>query len=144
LLYLLETSHEDLLADTEKKDDNVNIAAADTYKHFTESYALHIWKAADGYEFFLNDRLVDFEGDTQSVLGVEVKETGPRLIWMTTDDLIHLVLPISPEVAVIFCNESRCWESPFADSMHRLKRPYPHNSLLKNAPHKHHQCPCTW
>ena len=133
MLYLLETSHEDLLADAEKTDSN---AAADTYKHFIESYALQIWKAADGYEFFLNDRLVDFEGDTQSFLGTEVKETGSQLMWMTTEDLIHLILPISPEVAVIFCNESRCWESPFADRMHRLKMPYPQNSLLKNAPHK--------
>lgn len=39
---------------------------------------------------------------------------------MSTDDSIHLILPISLEVAVIFCDESRCWESPFAESMHRL------------------------
>jgi hypothetical protein len=80
--------------------------------------------------------MVDFEGDTQSFLATEVKETGTQLIWITMDDLIHLILPINPEVAVIFCNESRCWESPFADRMHRLKIPYPQNSLLKNAPHK--------
>ena len=133
LQYLLETSHEELLTDAEKADGN---AVADTYKHFIESYALQIWKAADGYEFFLNDRLVDFEGDTQSFLGTEVKDTGPQLMWMTTEDQIHLILPISPEVAVVFCNESRCWESPFAGSMHRLKVPYPQNSLLKDAPHK--------
>jgi hypothetical protein len=39
LLYLLETSHESLLADTEKNDGN---AAADTYKDSTESYTLQI------------------------------------------------------------------------------------------------------
>lgn len=133
LLYLLETSHEDLLSDAEKAKET---CSADTYRHFTESYALQVWKAANGCEFFLNDRLVDFEGDTKSFLGTEVKETGSQLTSMTTEDLIHLVLPISPEVAIIFCNESRCWESPFAESMHRLKIPYPENSLLKNAPHK--------
>ena len=133
LLYLLQTSHQDILADAEKTDDNV---AARTYKCFIDCYALQIWKAADGHEFFLNDRVIDFEGETQSYLGTEVKGSGPRLILMTTDDLIHLVLPISPDAAVIFCNESRCWESPFAGSMHRLKIPYPQNSLLKNAPHK--------
>lgn len=67
---------------------------------------------------------------------MEEKETGPQLIRMTTDDMIHLVLPINPEVAVIFCDESRCWESPFADAMHRAKTPYLANSLLKDAPHK--------
>lgn len=133
LLYLLETNHEDLLADAGKTDSN---PSAGTYKHFTERYALQIWKAADGYEFFLNERLVDFEGDTQSFLGTEVKETGSQLIWMTTEDLIHLILPISPEVAVVFCDESRCWESPFAEIMHQAKIPYLQNSLLKNAPHK--------
>lgn len=132
LLYLLETSHEDLLLDAEKSDH----ASADTYRHFTQNYALQIWKAADGYEFFLNDRLVDFEGETESYLGTEVKEAGYQLICMTTDDMIHRVLPISPEIAVIFCDESRCWESPFAEMKHRLKIPYPKNSLLKGAPHK--------
>ncbi|KAL2126701.1 hypothetical protein VTI74DRAFT_379 [Chaetomium olivicolor] len=67
---------------------------------------------------------------------MEEQETGPQLIRMTTEDMIHLVLPINPEVAVIFCDESRCWESPFADAMHRTKIPYPANSLLKDAPHK--------
>ncbi|KFY68585.1 hypothetical protein V496_00971 [Pseudogymnoascus sp. VKM F-4515 (FW-2607)] len=133
LLYLLETNHENLLADASKANKN---PSSNTYKHFTERYALQIWKAADGYEFFLNERLVDFEGDTQSFLGTEVKETGSQLIWMTTEDLIHLILPISPEVAVVFCNESRCWDSPFAEIMHQAKIPYPQNSLLKNAPHR--------
>ncbi|KAF4442001.1 hypothetical protein F53441_11846 [Fusarium austroafricanum] len=98
LLYLLETDHEDLLADAAKIDN--------------------IGPEADGYEFFLNERLVDFEGDTQSVLGTEVKE-------------IRI-----PEVAIVFCDELRCWESSFADIMHRLKKPYPQNSLLVKAPHK--------
>jgi hypothetical protein len=132
LLYLLETSHEDLLTDTETGGN----AEAATYKQFVNCYTLRIWKASDGYEFFLNERLVDFEGDTQSCFGAEVEDTGPQLIWMTTEDFIHLVLPISPEVAIIFCDESRCWESPFTRNMHRLKIPYPQNSLLKNAPHK--------
>jgi hypothetical protein len=52
------------------------------------------------------------------------------------EDLIHLILPISPEVAVVFCDESQYWKSPFADSMHQLKIPYPENGLLKNTPHK--------
>lgn len=69
-------------------------------------------------------------------MAVEVKQTGPQLIRMTTHDLIHLVLPITPDVAVIFCHERRCWESSFADAMHRAKIPYPANSLLKDAPHK--------
>ncbi|KAF5541981.1 hypothetical protein FMEXI_7680 [Fusarium mexicanum] len=133
LLYLLETDHEDILNDAAKSD---NIGPEDTYKHFVENYALQIWRTADGYEFFLNERLVDFEGDTQSVLGTEVKGPRMQLIWMTTEDMIHLILPISPEVAVVFCDESRCWESPLADMMHRLKRPYPQNSLLAKAPHK--------
>ncbi|KAF4415126.1 hypothetical protein FACUT_13655 [Fusarium acutatum] len=128
LLCLLETDHEDLLDDAAKTD---NVGSEDTYKHFVENYALQIWRAADGYEFFLNERLVDFEGDTQSVLETEVKGTRMQLIWMTTEDMIHLILPISPEVAVVFCDESRCWESPFADIMHRFKKPYPQNSLLE-------------
>jgi hypothetical protein len=67
---------------------------------------------------------------------MEEKDTGPQLIRMTTYDMIHIVLPINPQVAVIFCDESRCWESPFADAMHRAKIPYLANSLLKDAPHK--------
>ncbi|KAH3906317.1 hypothetical protein HBI56_194990 [Parastagonospora nodorum] len=133
LLYHLEHSHEEMLADAAKSKENVT---AGTYKRFVETFALQIWKAADGYEFFLNDRLVDFEGDTEYGLGMRTKETGPELIWMTKEDLIHLVLPISPEVAVIFCDESRCWESPFADMMHRAKIPFSANSLLAKAPHK--------
>ncbi|KAB5569963.1 hypothetical protein GE09DRAFT_1283147 [Coniochaeta sp. 2T2.1] len=118
LLYLLETSHEHLLADAEKTDVT---SSADTYKHFTERYALQIWRAADGHEFFLNETLVDFEGDTTSFLGMQEKETGPQLIRMPaayTDD------------------HSRCWESPFTDAMHRAKIPSLANSLLKDAPHK--------
>ncbi|KAK4126409.1 hypothetical protein N657DRAFT_307147 [Parathielavia appendiculata] len=111
-------------------------SSAGTYKHFTERYALQIWRAADGHEFILNERLVDLEGDTTSFLGMEEKETGPQLIRMTTDDRIQLVLPINPEVAVIFCDESRCWESPFADAIHRASIPYLANTLLKDAPHK--------
>jgi hypothetical protein len=133
LLYLLESSHDDILADATKSPENAN---AKTYKAFIDNYTLQIWKAASGYEFFLNERLVDFEGDTDSWLGMEEKETGPQLIWMTNEDMIHLIVPISPEVAVVFCNESRCWESPFAESMHRANIPFPENSLLKNAPHK--------
>lgn len=133
LLYLLETDHEDLLKDAAKTD---KMGPEGTYKHFVEKYALQIWRAADGYEFFLNERLIDFEGDTQSVLGTEVKGTRMQLIWMTTEDVIHLILPISPEVAVVFCDESRCWESPFADIKHRRKEPYPQNSLLVKAPHR--------
>ncbi|RGP81432.1 hypothetical protein FLONG3_577 [Fusarium longipes] len=133
LLYLLETDHEDLLADSAKPD---NMELQGTYRYLVENYALQIWRAADGYEFFLNERLVDFEGDTQSVLGTEMVETRMQLIWMTTEDMIHLILPISPEVAIVFCDESRCWESSFADIMHRLKKPYPQNSLLVKAPHK--------
>jgi hypothetical protein len=133
LLYLLETSHEDILEEAKNPDEN---AAAYTYRHFVENYTLQIWKAADGYEFFLNDRLVDFEGDTQSCLGTEMKGERCQLLWMTSEDFIHLILSISPEVAIIFCNESRYWESPFADVMHQAGVPYPENSLLKNAPHK--------
>jgi hypothetical protein len=133
LLYLLESSHDDILADATKTPENAN---AKTYKAFIDNYALQIWKAADRYKFFLNERLVDFEGDTESWLGIEEKETGPQLIWMTNEDMIHLIVLISPEVVVVFCNESRCWESPFAESMHRANIPFPENSLLKNAPHK--------
>jgi hypothetical protein len=39
LLYLLEASHEHLLADGEKTDV---ISSASTYKHFTERYALQV------------------------------------------------------------------------------------------------------
>jgi hypothetical protein len=74
LLYLLETSHEDILVDAEKTTGHN--AAASTYKHFIENYALRIWKAADDYEFFLNDQLVGFEGDTQSFPVAEVKDIG--------------------------------------------------------------------
>jgi hypothetical protein len=133
LLHLLETSHEDLISEARKTNET---SAADTYKFFVENYSLQIWKAANGHEFFLNERLVDFEGDTQSFLGTEKKESRSQLTWMTTEDKIHLILPISPLVAIIFCDESRCWESPIAEHMHRLKIPYPNNSLLKNAPHK--------
>ncbi|CAG7560610.1 unnamed protein product [Fusarium equiseti] len=133
LLYLLETDHEDLLANSTNPDI---IEPGGTYKHFVENYALQIWRAADGYEFFLNERLVDFEGDTQSFPGTEEKGARMQLICMTTDDMIHLILPITPEVSVIFCDESRCWESSFANMMHRLKKPYPQNSLLVKAPHK--------
>jgi len=133
LLYLLETSHEQILADAETAG---NPSMEDTYKYFTETYALQIWKAAEGHEFFLNERLVDFEGDTTSNLGIEETDTGQQLIMRTSEDLIHQILPISPNVALVFCDESRCWDSPFADAMHRAKIPYPSNSLLKHAPHK--------
>ncbi|RBQ76497.1 hypothetical protein FVER14953_20114 [Fusarium verticillioides] len=76
LLYLLETDHEDLLKDAEKTN---TIGPEDTYKNFVENYSLQIWRAADDYEFFLNERLVDFEGDTQSVLGTE-PASGYRLL----------------------------------------------------------------
>ncbi|RYP79018.1 hypothetical protein DL770_006763 [Monosporascus sp. CRB-9-2] len=99
-------------------------------------YALPIWKAAAGYEFFLNEHLVDIEGDTEFCLGSEAKGAGFQLIWTTRKDMAHPFLPISPEVAVAFCDESRCWQSPFADSMHKLKIPYPGNSLLWDAPLK--------
>ncbi|PNP46951.1 hypothetical protein TGAMA5MH_01904 [Trichoderma gamsii] len=128
LLYLLRTSHEDLLTDADK-----NVFAR-TYSHCVERYSLQIWRAADKYEFFLNESLVDFEGDTQSYLGVEKEKN--QLIMMTTDDIKHIIFPISPEIAIIFCDESRCWESPFAEMMHRMKTPFPENSLLKSAPHK--------
>jgi hypothetical protein len=127
LLYLLETCHDELVADSEATKDNV---AAKTYQTFVEDYTLQIWKAADGYEFFLNDRLVDFEGDT------EQSSVGQQLIWMTTEGFIHLVLPVSPEITLVFCNESRCWESPFADTLKKMGNPYPTNSRLKRAPYK--------
>ncbi|KAL6820794.1 hypothetical protein V8C40DRAFT_62159 [Trichoderma camerunense] len=132
LLYLLQTSHEDLLANANKN------AWARTYSHCIERYSLQIWKAADGHEFFLNENLVDFEGDTESCMGVEEKENGRlQLVMMTVDDVKHIILPISPEIAIIFCDESRCWDSPFAEILHRMmKIPYPENSLLKSAPHK--------
>lgn len=136
LLYLLEASHDDLLADAEHPNDSIFKASARTYKHFVEIYALQIWHAADGYEFFLNESLCDFEGDTQSSLGAEITENGPQLIWMTTDDITHVILPISPTLAVVFCDESRCWESPFADAIIRHDKTYPQNSLLAKAPHK--------
>jgi hypothetical protein len=133
LLYLLKHSHEELLVDAAK--DGGNIVAC-TYKHFIDTYALQMWKAADGYEFFVNDRLVDFEGDTQSVLGARTTCAGPQLIWMTSEDPIHLIIPISPEVALVFCDESKCWESPFTGAMRQAGIPFPANSLLKQAPHK--------
>ncbi|KAJ6028829.1 hypothetical protein N7540_004405 [Penicillium herquei] len=145
ILYLLEASHEDLLADADHPGDSISKASAQTYKRFIEIYALQIWHAADGYEFFLNKSLYDFEGDTQSFLGTEITENGPQLMWMTTDDMIHVILPISPKLAVVFCDESKCWESPFADAMIRHDKTYPQNSLLAKAPHKdivtgqHHQ-----
>lgn len=133
LLYILETSHEDILTDADKPSKNT---AAQTYSNFVKNYALQIWKAAEGYEFFLNEALIDFEGDTQSCLGVEEKGERLQLMWMTSDDIIHRIFPISPKVAIIFCNEARCWVSPAADDMHRAKIPYPENTLLKDAPHK--------
>jgi hypothetical protein len=136
LLYLLKANHEDLLADAEHPGDGTSKASARTYKHFIENYALQIWHAADGYEFFLNESLCDFEGDTQSFLGAETTEHGPQLIWMTTDDMIHVILPISPTLVVVFCDESKCWESPFADAIIRHDKTFPQNSLLAEAPHK--------
>ncbi|KAF2023833.1 hypothetical protein EK21DRAFT_94566 [Setomelanomma holmii] len=133
LLYLLERSHEDLLKDAKDADGNMS---AHTHKRFVDTFALQIWKAANGYEYFLNDRLVDFEGDTEFRLAVETDETGPHLIWITSEDMMHLVLPMSPEVAIIFCNESRFWESPFAEALHQSGIPYPENSLLSKAPHR--------
>ncbi|KAJ5590155.1 hypothetical protein N7450_004127 [Penicillium hetheringtonii] len=136
MLYLLKGTHEDLLADAEHPCDNASKASARTYKRFVENYALQIWQAADGYEFFLNESLCDFEGDTQSFLGSEITEHEPQLMWMTTDDMIHVILPISPRIAIVFCNESRCWESPFTDVMIQHEKTYPQNSLLAKAPHK--------
>ncbi|KAI1829035.1 hypothetical protein DTO027I6_10122 [Penicillium roqueforti] len=136
ILYLLKATHEELLADAEHPGDSTSKASARTYKHFVENYALQIWHAADGYEFFLNESLCDFEGDTQSFLGAEITEHGPQLMLMTTDDMIHVILPISPTLAVVFCDESRCWESPFADTIIRHDKTYPQNSLLAKAPHK--------
>ncbi|KAJ5367175.1 hypothetical protein N7541_001116 [Penicillium brevicompactum] len=133
ILYLLKASHEDLLADAEHPSDSISKPSARTYKHFVENYALQIWHAADGYEFFLNESLCDYEGDTQSFLGAEITDHGPQLMWMTTDDMIHAILPISPALAVVFCDESRCWESPFADARIRHDKTYPQNSLLVKA-----------
>lgn len=134
LLYILETSHEDILADA--AGNSSENAAARTYSSFVKNYALQIWKAAEGYEFFLNEALIDFEGDTQSCLGVEEKDGRFQLMWMTSDDIIHRVFPISPKIAITFCNEARCWVSPAANYMHRAKIPYPENTLLKDAPHR--------
>lgn len=136
ILYILKASHKDLLADAEHPSDSISKASARTYKHFIDNYALQIWHAADGYEFFLNESLCGFEGDTQSFLGAEITDHGPQLIWMTIDDMIHVILPISPALAVVFCEESRCWESPFADAIIRHHKTYPQNSLLAKAPHK--------
>ncbi|KAK7985652.1 hypothetical protein PG988_003274 [Apiospora saccharicola] len=133
LLYLLETSHDQIPQDAEKIK---GVSSAGTYKYFVDECALQIWKAADGHEFFLNERLVDFEGNTQSQLGIEVTEAGPQLICMTSDGMVHMILPLSPEVAVVFCNESRCCISPPTGIMQRGKIPHPDSSLLKDAPHK--------
>ncbi|KAI1466075.1 uncharacterized protein F4812DRAFT_95991 [Daldinia caldariorum] len=133
LVYILERSHEELLSDSKEDDPRKE---AQSYAFFFEKFALQIWRAATGHEFFLNERFVDFEGDTQSRLCVESKETGPELVYMTTEDPIHIMLPVSPEVAVIFCNEARCWDSPVAEIMHRAGIPFPENSLLQDAPHK--------
>jgi hypothetical protein len=133
LRFMLETPHEEILEKANTRDEN---QTAKSYKHLVDNFGLQIWKAADGLEFLLNDRFIDFEGDTEMSLGTQVKDNGLELIHITAEDWIHLVVPISPDVAVIFCNESRCWESPFADVMHQAKVPYPSNSLLKGAPHK--------
>ncbi|KAI1808065.1 hypothetical protein F4811DRAFT_549158 [Daldinia bambusicola] len=133
LVYILERSHEELLNDSKEDDPRKE---AQSYAFFFEKFALQIWRAAHGHEFFLNERFVDFEGDTQSRLCVESKETGPELVYMTTEDPIHIVLPISPEVAVVFCNEARCWYSPVAEIMHEAGISFPENSLLHDAPHK--------
>lgn len=69
-------------------------------------------------------------------LGMRVKDAGLELSYMAAEDWIHVALPASPDMAVIFCNGSRCWESPFADAMYRAGIPYPEHSLLKGAPHK--------
>lgn len=133
LTYLLESTHEKLVSDA---SNNTKGTSAATYKCFVENYSLQIWKAAPGHEFLVNEKLIDFEGDTQSYLGTEETSSDHHLIWMTTDTMNHMVLPISPDVAIIFCNESLCWSSPFTATMHRPKIPYPENSLLVKAPHK--------
>lgn len=132
LLYPLHTAHEYLLRDADKHDGN---AAARTYKYFMEDYAIQIWKAAPGHEFFFNDRIIDLEGDTQSCIGVNAEETGSELIWMTTEDPIHLIMPITPQIAIVFYNDSRFWDSPFADALHGLRAPFPENGLSAHAPH---------
>ncbi|KAL4925377.1 uncharacterized protein BDV17DRAFT_294600 [Aspergillus undulatus] len=133
LLYLLETGHEDILGDAANPKDN---PAAYTFKGLMDRFALQVWKAAEGYEFFVNERLVDFEGDTETRLGSEIIGERCQLMYMTNEDMIHMVLPVSPQLAVVFCDGSRCWESPFAEAMHRAGIPYPENSRMKNAPHK--------
>ncbi|KAK7915066.1 hypothetical protein PG985_012769 [Apiospora marii] len=47
-----------------------------------------------------------------------------------------MILPVSPEVAVVFCNESRCGVAPSAEIMQRAKIPHLDVSLLKDAPHQ--------
>ncbi len=77
ILYLLKASHEDLPADAEHPGDSISKASARTYKHFVQNYALQIWHAADGYEFFLNESLCGFESDTQSFLAAEHLKNEP-------------------------------------------------------------------
>jgi hypothetical protein len=133
LRFMLETPHEELLEKANSSHENL---AAESYKYLVENYSLQIWRAADGFEFLLSDRFIDFEGDTETRLGTQVQGTGLELIYQTAEHWIHVIFPISPDVVVVLCNESRCWESPFADAMHEAGIPYPENSLLKGAPHK--------
>lgn len=89
------------------------------------------------HEFFLSERLLDFEGETQSYLGAEKKENGRhQLSMMTADDIKHIIFLVGPEIDIIFCDKSRCWESPFADIMHNMKTPFTENTMLKSASHK--------
>jgi hypothetical protein len=130
LRYILETEHADLLKAAEQENALPDVQ---TYQHYATRHQLQIWKAAEGEEFLLNDRFLDFEGDTSCRLGCNEKTL--ELIHMISEDRIHVWLPISPEVAVVFCNPARCWDSPFFSSMRQCGLPWPDNSRLKKAPH---------
>lgn len=68
----------------------------------TGLYQLQIWKAADGDEFLLNDRLVDFEGHTSRQVGCNIETS--ELVYIVSEDRIRIWLLVSPQLALAFCN----------------------------------------
>ena len=130
LRYMLETSHDDLLAAASLENAMPDVQ---TYKYYFEEYELHIWKAEESRYFLLNDKFVEFEGDTDIFLTCNPQQ---ELCHSICENRMHIWLPISPKVALVFCMPASCWQSAFEHVMKQAGIPWPDTSLLAKAPHK--------
>ena len=106
LEYLLGASHQQLLEAVKHADAMPDVQL---YDYVFNTYDLQIWMAGNSREFFQSDAFIDFEGDTNSFLAIDKER---QLCHLVTEDRIHVWLPVSPKIAIVFCSPARCWHSP--------------------------------